>query len=76
MIEIGRRELLKASSLLVVSTALPAFALAAPSLPAFYEEIEQRTFQWFWDTANRKNGLVPDRWPTPSFCSTAVRRAP
>ena len=71
MIEIGRRELLKASSLLVVSTALPAFALAAPSLPAFYEEIEQRTFQWFWDTANRKNGLVPDRWPTPSFCSIA-----
>ena len=42
------------------------------SLPAFYEEIERRTFQFFWETVNRKNGLVPDRWPTPSFCSIAA----
>jgi hypothetical protein len=40
-------------------------------LPAFYEDIERRTFRWFWKTANRKNGLVPDRWPTPSFSSIA-----
>jgi hypothetical protein len=41
------------------------------ALPPFYDEIEQRTFRWFWDTVNRKNGLVPDRWPTPSFSSIA-----
>ena len=41
-------------------------------LPPFYEEIERRTFRWFWDTVNRKNGLVPDRWPTPSFSSIAA----
>ena len=42
------------------------------TLPAFYEDIENRTFRWFWDTVNRKNGLVPDRWPTPSFSSIAA----
>ena len=71
MIEIGRRDLLKASSLLAAGAALPAFAFAPATLPAFYDDIVQRTFRWFWDTANRKNGLVPDRWPTPSFSSIA-----
>jgi hypothetical protein len=72
--ELARRELLKGSSLLLASAAFPVPALAVgPSpLPAFYEEIERRTFRWFWDTANRKNGLVPDRWPTPSFASIAA----
>jgi hypothetical protein len=74
---IDRRALLGGSSLLVAGAMLatPAFAaLAAPkhALPQFYEEIEQRTFRWFWETANRKNGLVPDRWPTPSFASIAA----
>jgi hypothetical protein len=51
----------------------PRLADAAPAgLPGWYEDIERRTFQWFWDTANRRNGLVPDRWPTPSFCSIAA----
>jgi hypothetical protein len=49
--------------------ALPPQRLA---LPGFYEEIEYRTFRWFWTTVNRKNGLVPDRWPTPSFSSIAA----
>lgn len=70
---LDRREILKASSLLAVGATLPRAALAQPrTLPAFYEEIERRTFLWFWDHANRKNGLVPDRWPTPSFCSIAA----
>jgi hypothetical protein len=42
------------------------------SLPAFYDDIEQRTFRFFWETVNRANGLVPDRWPTPSFSSIAA----
>jgi hypothetical protein len=24
-------------------------------------DLEERTFRFFWDTANPKNGLVPDR---------------
>jgi hypothetical protein len=71
---IDRRALLKGSSLLLASAVLPARAgfASAPPLPAFYEDIERRTFSWFWDHANRRNGLVPDRWPTPSFASIAA----
>jgi hypothetical protein len=32
-------------------------------LPPLFDDIERRTFQFFWDTANPANGLVPDRWP-------------
>src|SRR6185312_12138657 len=32
---------------------------AAPSL----DDIEHRTFEFFWQTANPKNGLIPDHWP-------------
>ena len=42
------------------------------ALPALFDEIEQRTFRWFWDTANPINGLVPDSWPAPKFCSIAA----
>ncbi|HEY7006766.1 MAG TPA: glucoamylase family protein [Sphingomicrobium sp.] len=70
--EIARRELFRRSALLLGAAALPMPALGArPTLPAFYGDIEQRTFRWFWDHVNRRNGLVPDRWPTPSFCSIA-----
>ncbi|TGX54136.1 Tat pathway signal protein [Sphingomonas gei] len=77
---IDRRSLLSRSSLLAAATSLPACTpVARPggaptgnTLPAFYEDIEERTFRWFWDNANRRNGLVPDRAPTPSFCSIAA----
>lgn len=39
---------------------------------AFLEELQQRTFRFFWETTNPQNGLVPDRWPTPSFSSVAA----
>ena len=29
----------------------------------FLDTLQQRTFQFFWETANPDNGLVPDRWP-------------
>ncbi|WP_309660902.1 glucoamylase family protein, partial [Sphingomonas sp.] len=35
-------------------------------------DLERRTFDWFWDTGNSANGLVPDRWPTKSFSSIAA----
>ncbi|HEU4523208.1 MAG TPA: glucoamylase family protein [Thermoanaerobaculia bacterium] len=36
------------------------------------DDLQRRTFQWFWDTTNPKNGLVPDRWPSKSFSSVAA----
>jgi hypothetical protein len=74
MIEIGRRELLQGSAALV-ALGTPAGAAARPTkhaLPPFYSDIEHRTFRWFWDHVNRRNGLVPDRWPSPSFSSIAA----
>jgi len=73
---IDRRELLTRASLLIASASLPSARLLAREsgtvlLPSFFEEIERRTFRWFWTTVNRRNGLVPDRWPSPSFCSIA-----
>jgi hypothetical protein len=35
-------------------------------------DLEHRTFRFFWDTANPKNGLIPDRFPTPSYSSIAA----
>ena len=39
---------------------------------AFLDDLERRTFRWFWDKTNPVNGLVPDREPTPSFSSVAA----
>ncbi|MBB4635047.1 glucoamylase family protein [Longimicrobium terrae] len=56
------------------SAAGPTSPLRAP-LPAnqeaFLDTLQERTFRWFWETSNPRNGLVPDRWPTPSFSSVA-----
>ena len=71
--DLRRREFIAASSLLFGGTLIPSAVAAQPRrlLPAFYQDIERRTFRFFWETVNRRNGLVPDRWPTPSFCSIA-----
>jgi hypothetical protein len=34
--------------------------------------LERRTFRYFWNTTNRSNGMVPDRYPSPSFASIAA----
>jgi hypothetical protein len=39
---------------------------------AMLDELEQRTFDFFWRTADPATGLVPDRYPTPSFSSIAA----
>ena len=70
--EIARRELLEGSSLLLALGTRAGAAVPTTRLPAFYDDIERRTFRWFWDHASRANGLVPDRWPTPSFSSIAA----
>ena len=35
-------------------------------------DLEERTFRFFWETANPANGLIPDRFPTPTFASIAA----
>jgi len=51
------------------STLLEAHGVA---LDPFFADLEERTFRFFWETGNPKNGLIPDRYPTPSFASIAA----
>jgi hypothetical protein len=39
---------------------------------ALLDDVSERSFRFFWDTANPANGIVPDRYPTPSFGSIAA----
>ncbi|MCL5034207.1 MAG: Tat pathway signal protein [Bacteroidetes bacterium] len=39
---------------------------------AFLDSLEHRTFDYFWETTNPKNGLAPDRYPTRTFSSIAA----
>jgi hypothetical protein len=44
----------------------------APSLPPLFDDLEARTFRYFWDLADAGSGLVPDRYPSPSASSIAA----
>jgi hypothetical protein len=47
--------------------------LAAPvSDAALLDDVESRGFHYFWDLADPRTLLVPDRAPTPSFSSIAA----
>ena len=55
------------------STTSPTPATSVtPRQAAFLDTLEQRTFTWFWEKTNPRNGLTPDRWPTKSFSSVAA----
>ncbi|HWZ62996.1 MAG TPA: glucoamylase family protein [Steroidobacteraceae bacterium] len=49
--------------------AAPSTASASDPL---LDDLEGRTFRFFWDTANPRNGLIPDRYPGPSVASIAA----
>ncbi|HEU4888676.1 MAG TPA: glucoamylase family protein [Thermoanaerobaculia bacterium] len=59
----------------VATPVLPSPSPTPPpamSSAALLEDVQKRTFLFFWETTNPANGLVPDRWPTPSFSSIAA----
>ena len=59
-----------------VTPAPDSIGVLHPPLPVavdpFFADLEERTFRFFWETGNPKNGLIPDRYPTPSFASIAA----
>jgi hypothetical protein len=78
MTDFTRRGLLAAGAL-AAPTALAArrtVRTPAPArgttLPPLFDDIERRTFDFFWEKTNPRNGLTVDRWPTPSFASIAA----
>ncbi len=61
---------LNAAPLHAAAQANPSEAVAAgaanalqASPPLSLDELEHRTFEFFWQTANPANGLIPDHWP-------------
>jgi hypothetical protein len=72
-----RRGVIRLASLgLVSATAARAYPSGKGggwiSGGALLDDLEQRTFRWFWDVGDPATGLVPDRWPSKSFCSIAA----
>ena len=43
----------------------------APLTDPFFDDLEARTFRFFWETTNPANGLAPDRYPSAPFASIA-----
>jgi len=41
-------------------------------LDPLLNDLQERTFRFFWETGNPENGLIPDRYPTPSSSSIAA----
>lgn len=41
-------------------------------LDPFIEDVQKRTFRFFWETTNPANGLARDRFPSPSPASIAA----
>ena len=39
---------------------------------AFLDDLQERTFRFFWDLADPRTGLAPDRAPTESFASVSA----
>jgi hypothetical protein len=65
----GRRRMLKGLLALggcgMIGLEAPVLATerAPLALDGFFDDLERRTFNFFWETANPANGLVPDRFP-------------
>lgn len=39
---------------------------------AFLDDLQRRTFDFFWETTPKENGLTPDRWPSSPESSIAA----
>lgn len=67
---LDRRQLLLGGAAL---GAAPAVALPRRRQPFdLIGDVQHRAFRFFWERSNPANGLMPDRWPTPSFSSIAA----
>ena len=47
-------------------------AVVAQAVPFSIDELQERTFGYFWELALPGNYQIPDRWPTKRFSSIAA----
>lgn len=55
----------------LAKTPPESFSALSSHQQTMVADVEKRTFQWFWDSANPTHGLIPDHYPGPSFSSIA-----
>ncbi len=73
-----RRGVALGLALAVLATACAGGATSTAEAPrpgaddTLLDDLEHRTFDFFWRTTDANTGLVPDRYPTPSFSSIAA----
>jgi hypothetical protein len=65
-----RRSFIGSSAAAAIAAA-PWAARPASTADPFFDDLEQRTFRFFWETTNPANGLAPDRYPSAPFASIA-----
>ncbi|MGA0560547.1 glucoamylase family protein [Larkinella sp. VNQ87] len=62
--------------MLLIGVYLAGLAQAQPRGVArskrFLDSLQRDTFHYFWDLGDNPHGLIPDRYPTPSFASIAA----
>lgn len=77
MVDRSRRGMLLGVGGVALAAALtsPARAVGVArraGLDPVLADLHRRTFDFFWATSNPANGLAPDNWPDPKFCSIAA----
>ena len=73
---ISRRAVIAGAAVFGAAAALPGctvpLAHEGSAAVPLVDQLARRTFEWFLHVVDEKTGLVPDRWPTPSFASIAA----
>jgi hypothetical protein len=65
-----RRTFLSAAAAGIVSGPIWAKSIAVRGSDShLLSDIEHHTFNFYWERVNHTNGLMADRWSTPSACS-------
>ncbi|HEY1448654.1 MAG TPA: glucoamylase family protein, partial [Caulobacteraceae bacterium] len=59
------------SSLAASATAGGSLAAPTPGFDPFFDDLQAKTFSFFWKLTNPANGLAPDRYPHTPFASIA-----
>ncbi|HET9316227.1 MAG TPA: glucoamylase family protein [Vicinamibacteria bacterium] len=71
----AHRRLAAAALAVAALSCGPRAAPTAPpsvALPPLFDDIQARTFRFFWERYDPRTGLVPDRWPSRSASSIAA----
>ncbi len=63
---------MKKSLLLLACLPVLACCQPSPTVPFSMDELQRRTFDYFWELADSSNWQIPDRYPTLTFSSIAA----